>query len=148
MNDQQKDRIERMSFKPRGRKGIMKPIENRVDTIFVHVTNLKESVEWYSRLMGIDIGDREIRDPIFTFNMGAGRPGLTLDDHSFDQGMTLKLSNQPLFNLSTEDINAAYRHVQEMGAEIVTDIQHHPDLSDFTLKDPDGNIIMVCSCFT
>ena len=30
------------------------PIMNRVDTVFIHVTNLKESVKWYSKLLGIE----------------------------------------------------------------------------------------------
>lgn len=35
------------------RKNLLgKTIENRVDTIFIHVTNLKKSVMWYSKLLG------------------------------------------------------------------------------------------------
>jgi len=56
--------------------------------------------------------------------------------------------NQPLFNLSTEDIDVSYQFVQQLGAEIVTEIQRYPDLSEFSFKDPDGNIIMICSCFS
>lgn len=80
--------------------------------------------------------------------MGSGRPGLTLDNHCFDDIYELKPLNQPLFNLSTVDINAAYQHVKELGAEIVTEIQTYPDLSEFTFKDPDGNIIMICTCLS
>ncbi|MNO49308.1 Glyoxalase-like domain protein [compost metagenome] len=76
--------------------------------------------------------------PVYTFNMGDGRPGLTLDNPS----------NQPLFNLSVSDINEAFNHVTEMGAEIVTEIITHPDLAEFSFKDPDGNIIMLCTCFS
>ncbi|MEN2766300.1 VOC family protein [Ornithinibacillus xuwenensis] len=123
-------------------------IEKRVDTIFIHVTNLKKSVKWYSQLFGFEVSETEIISPIYTFNMGEGRPGLTLDDHSLDDSCKLVPSNQPLFNLSTSNINAAYEHVKELGGEIVTEIQTYPDLSDFSFKDPDGNILMVCSCFS
>ena len=123
------------------------PIANRVDTIFIHVTDLEKSVHWYSKLLGITVKDA-VSGPIYTFDMGPGRPGLTLDNHCFDEGYELKLLNQPLFNLSATDIHAAYQFVKEMGAEIVTEIQTYPDLSDFTFKDPDGNIIMICTCIS
>lgn len=125
------------------------PITNRVDTIFVHVTNLERSIQWYSNLMGIEVCEGKYSGPIYTFNMGAGRPGLTLDNHCFDDDYELIPSNQPLFTLSSTDIDKAYEFVtKELGAEIVTEIETFPDLSDFTFKDPDGNIIMICTCFS
>ncbi|MEF3306044.1 VOC family protein [Paenibacillus sp. GYB003] len=125
-----------------------KPIENRIDTVFVHVTNLETAVRWYAELLGVDVGEGPFAGPIYTFGMGPGRPGLTLDDHCLEPDYAFVPSNQPLFNLSAADIDAAYEHVRRLGAEIVTDIQTYPDLSDFTFKDPDGNIIMVCTCFS
>ncbi|QJD83252.1 VOC family protein [Cohnella herbarum] len=123
------------------------PIANRVDTIFIHVRDLEKSVQWYSKLLGIEV-KHKIQGPIYTFDMGPGRPGLTLDNHCFDEVYELKPLNQPLYNLSTVDINEAYQFVKEMDAEIVTEIQSYPDLSDFTFKDPDGNILMICTCFS
>ncbi len=124
------------------------PIANRIDTVFIHVTDLTKSVHWYSKLLGIEVKE-EIQGPIYTYNMGVGRPGLTLDNHCFDEIYELRPLNQPLFNLSTEDIDKAYQFVKEqLGAEIVTEIQTYPDLSDFSFKDPDGNILMICTCFS
>lgn len=126
----------------------MGPISNRIDTVFIHVSNLKDSVRWYGKLLGVDIKDEEYRGPIFTFDMGQGRPGLTLDNHCFDDDYEFIPSNQPIFNFSAVDIQAAFQHVQNLGAEIVTEIQTYPDLSEFSFKDPDGNILMVCTCFS
>lgn len=123
------------------------PIANRVDTIFVHVTDLVKSVEWYSKLLGVEVKS-EVHGPIYTFDMGVGRPGLTLDNHCFDDIYELKPLNQPLFNLSASDIIAAYQHVKDIGAKIVSEIQHFPDLSEFSFEDPDGNIIMICTCIS
>ena len=123
------------------------PIVNRIDTVFVHVTDLEKSVHWYSKLLGVDIKNK-VQEPIYTFDMGVGRPGLTLDNHCFDDRYEFVPQNQPLFNLSTEDIDVSYQFVQQLGAEIVTEIQRYPDLSEFSFKDPDGNIIMICSCFS
>ena len=125
-----------------------KPIENRIDTIFIHVTDLKRSVDWYSRLLGLDVNEDTIQSPIFTFDMGPGRPGLTLDDHGLEEVYDYQPSNQPLFIFSTEDIDSAYQHVKNMGAESISNIQTFPDLSEFTFKDLDGNILMVCNCFS
>ncbi|MGM1050680.1 MAG: VOC family protein [Bacillota bacterium] len=125
------------------------PIINRIDTVFLHVTDLKESVRWYSKLLAIEFNeDIQFEGPIHTFPMGKNRPGLTLDNHSFDEAYKFVPSNQPLFNLSTEDIDEAYEFVKSIGAEIVTEIARYPDLSDFSFKDPDGNILMICSCIT
>gem|GEM_PF-4429752 len=36
--------------------------------------------------------------------MGDGRPGLTLDNHCFDESFEFVPQNQPHFNLSTSEI--------------------------------------------
>ncbi|RJX37822.1 VOC family protein [Paenibacillus pinisoli] len=124
------------------------PIMSRVDTIFIHVRNLNDSIQWYSRLLGIEVPQKDYVGPIYTFPMGEGRPGITLDNHCFDQDYQFTPSSHPLFNLSTHDINASFLHVKELGAKITSPIQVYPDLSEFSFIDPDGNPIMVCSCMT
>lgn len=123
------------------------PISNRVGTFFVHVTDLERSVRWYSALLGLEVKETEFTGPIYTLDMGQGRPGLTLDNHCLDDDYELKPSNQPLFNLSTPDIHEAFEHVRDFGADLVTEIETFPDVADFSFKDPDGNIIMVCQVF-
>lgn len=108
------------------------PIHNRVDTIFVHVRDLKKSVQWYCNLLGLEFKEGSYEGPIYTLDMGNGRPGLTFDNHCFDTFYEFSPSNQPLFNLSTPDIHAAFDYVKKLGAEIVTEIEVFPDLSDFT----------------
>ncbi|MGI8386361.1 VOC family protein [Robertmurraya sp. P23] len=61
-----------------------KPIENRIDTIFVHVTDLERSIQWYSNLLGLEIKEGEHIGPVYTLDMGTGRPGITLDNHFSD----------------------------------------------------------------
>lgn len=126
---------------------LFKPIENRIDTIFIHVSDLERSIKWYSELLGLEVKKGVHTGPIYTLNMGNG-PGITLDNHCFEEDNKLIPSNQPLFNLSSSDINKAFKHVTEMGVEIVTNIIEHPDLAEFSIKDPDGNIIMICTCFS
>ncbi|WP_243459289.1 VOC family protein [Metabacillus bambusae] len=127
---------------------MFKPIENRIDTIFIHVSDLERSIKWYSDLLGLEVREGKHTGPVYTLNMGDGRPGITLDNHCFEEDYKFIPSNQPLFNLSASDINEAFKHVTEMGAEITSEIITHPDLAEFSFKDPDGNIIMVCTCFS
>jgi uncharacterized protein len=127
---------------------LSKPIESRVDTIFIHVTDLERSIKWYSELLGLEVREGSFSGPVYTLHMGAGRPGITLDNHSFDEEYTFIPSNQPLFNISAADIDEAFKKVKQMGAEIVTGVITHPDMAEFSFKDPDGNILMVCTCFS
>lgn len=127
----------------------MNPILNRIDTIFIHVRNLKESVRWYSALIGRTFNENENYDgPIYSIPMGDGRPGLTLDNHCLDEHYEFTPLNQPLFNLSASNIDLAYEYVQKLGADIISEIVRFPDLSEFMIKDPDGNVIMICDCIT
>ncbi|MEK4246212.1 VOC family protein [Psychrobacillus sp. FSL K6-2684] len=34
---------------------MFKTIENRIDTIFVHVSDLERSIKWYSELLGLQV---------------------------------------------------------------------------------------------
>jgi len=36
---------------------LQSPIASRVDTIFIHVRDLEKSVDWYSKLLGIEVKD-------------------------------------------------------------------------------------------
>jgi predicted enzyme related to lactoylglutathione lyase len=46
----------------------------------------------------------------------------------------------------SDNIEGAYQFAQEKGIEIVLELETpHPGLSFFNLKDPDGNVFMVCS---
>src|SRR4051794_885889 len=100
---------------------LFKKIENRIDTIFVHVTDLNRSIHWYTELLGLEVREGNHAEPVYTLNMGHGRPGITLDNHCFEEDYNFIPSNQPLFNLSASNINEAYNHVKEMGAEIITE---------------------------
>lgn len=48
-----------------------------------------------------------------------------------------------LFKLNTPDIEAAYRHAQELGFQIVYGIARYPNVAFFNMRDKDGNIVTV-----
>lgn len=121
------------------------PIHSMFGTVFVHVTDLEKSIEWYSKLLNIEVHTENHSGPVYTFSMGDSLPGLTLDNHCCDEIYEFQPSNQPLFNLNTKDIHKAYQFVkEELKAEITTEIEEFPDLASFCFSDPDGNILMAC----
>ena len=121
------------------------PIQNQMNGVFVHVTDLKTSAKWYGDLVGFDIDIQSISSPVFNVPIN-GTTSLTLDDHTFDPTFERVISPNPLFNLFAPDIEEAARYVIEKGIEIVRDIEWVGETAWFNIKDPDGNVVMICNC--
>ena len=120
-------------------------MQSKFGTIFVHVTDLEKSIEWYSKLLNKEVHTENHSGPLHTFSMGDSLPGLTLDNHCWGEDYKFQPSNQPLFNLNTNDIYESYQFVkEELKAEITTEIEEFHDLAYFCFSDPDGNILMAC----
>lgn len=60
------------------------PIKNQMNTVFVHVTDLKAAAKWYGDLLGIEVDLNKVTSPVFNVPV-TGTTSLTLDDHAFDQ---------------------------------------------------------------
>ncbi|WP_274365630.1 VOC family protein [Paenibacillus thermotolerans] len=116
------------------------PIRNTIGSVFIHVSDLKRSAEWYSMVMGLPLLEERLNGgPVYWLELEGGT-GLTLDDNR---------NNDPtaphvLFMYKTGDIDASYRYLEEKGVRILFPIERpHPGLAYFTFADPDGNAIMV-----
>jgi len=120
------------------------PITNKINTIFVHVSDLETSVKWYSNLLGQDYDSTSIERPVYNIRI-ADHTGLTLDAGA--EGVTKEPSTNenPLFNFHTEEIDESYAYIKELGYTIKSEIVHFNDFSFFTIIDPDGNVIMICT---
>ncbi|MGR9049572.1 VOC family protein [Halobacillus faecis] len=116
------------------------PISNRLHTTFIPVKDLKRSARWYSALIGEPYDEENIHPPVFNLPMKS-HTGVTLDAGAAN----VAPSPHPLFNFHTDDIDAAYRFVEELGYIIKSDIQRFADVSFFNIEDPDGNIVMICT---
>ncbi|WP_404450955.1 VOC family protein [Virgibacillus necropolis] len=122
----------------------MSPIKSQINTIFVHVSNLAKSVEWYSWLLGQTYELSKISDPVYNMNINH-HTGLTLDAGPEKEKKVIKPSSYPLFNFHTDDIHAAYEFVKKSGIELDSDLEEFDDFSFFTVKDPDQHVIMICT---
>ena len=120
------------------------PLASKVNGVFIHVSNLKNSAEWYSTLLGVPFNKDEVEPPVYNIPVNS-QTGLTLDDHSFDPGFLLSPSNHVLFNFHTDDIDEAYRFVKSIGTEITREIERIGDFAYFNFRDPDGNVLMICN---
>lgn len=121
------------------------PIACKVNNVFIHVSDLKRSVQWYANLLGLSIDEATIESPVHNIPV-TGETGLTLDDHTFDPGFTLALSSHVLFNLFVEDIDAAYQFIQDNQIAVTREIERIGDFAYFNFQDPDGNVLMICNC--
>ncbi|MFB9826410.1 VOC family protein [Lederbergia wuyishanensis] len=117
-----------------------------MDVVFLHVKNVSKSMEFYSKLLGINYDPDTVNSPHHWIEIQDG-PNITLDDHSFDPDYIFQPNNQPLWNFVSEDVEGAYNHIKEIGGELVTGIiTWENDFKWFIFKDIDGNRLMICSC--
>lgn len=121
------------------------PIQSHINNVFVHVSDLKKSVEWYAKLLGITVELDKVESPVHNIPV-TGQTGLSLDDHTFDPSFHRTPGSGPMFNLFAPDIDAAYADIREKNIKIIREIEWHGDVAWFNVEDPDGNVVMVCNC--
>lgn len=116
------------------------PIQKAVHSVFIHVSDLRRSAEWYSMVMGIPLLEERLNGGNVYWLMLEGGTGIILDDNK---------SNAPdaphvLYSYMTDDIDAAHSFAQSLGDVRLLPIERpHPGLAYFNFIDPDGNAIMV-----
>lgn len=116
------------------------PISNRVGAIFIHVSNLQNSIQWYSELLGLPVQSASHDGTIYDLPMDGGS-GVILDCNMNDRKNT---NDKTLLFFETKNLKESYTYIKHRGIEIVSEIEVHDDISFFTFKDPDGNVLMVC----
>jgi catechol 2,3-dioxygenase-like lactoylglutathione lyase family enzyme len=115
------------------------PIINRIGQVFIPVSDIKRSAEWYNRLFGVEGGHLGHHDQIYDVPM-QGEARLSLDAHKPLTGNSV----QPICFFWTGDISATREFLVESDVELVGDVQDAGSLYFLIFKDPDDNLLMVC----
>ncbi|MFJ5765972.1 VOC family protein [Lysinibacillus sp. NPDC093210] len=117
------------------------PIKNQIGGVFVPVRDLEKAREWYSKILGLE-GGEICFGHLYTAPM-KGTAGLMLDTMPKWRNETGDISTYqaPFIQLLTNDIQASYQFMKENDVELVTEIE---DNFYFVIKDPDGNLLMIC----
>ncbi|MBD8070735.1 VOC family protein [Bacillus sp. PS06] len=120
------------------------PLASKINNVFIHVSDLRKSAEWYSDLLGIPFHHDKVSSPVYNIPVSS-ETGLTLDDHTFDPDFKFNPAEHVLFNFYSKDVDEAYRFVKSKGGIVVKEIERIGDFAYFNFKDLDGNVLMICN---
>lgn len=114
------------------------PIHRRVGMVFIPVSDMERAIHWYSALFGLPVTQTSHAGKIYDLPM-EGEAGVILDAHR-----PVHNSSQPLCFFWTDDIAAAQRHLDALGATVHGPVADIGSVQTLTFSDPDGNLLMVC----
>ena len=113
------------------------PLQNRIEIVFVPVSDMPGAIAWYSQLFGLPPAAAAHDDKIYDVPM-QGEVHLCLDAHP----VPLRNSSQPLCAFPTDDLRATREFLVKSGVPIVMDLQDAGSVRFLTFRDPDGNLLM------
>ncbi|MFD2702052.1 VOC family protein [Paenibacillus shunpengii] len=123
-------------------QNVIKPIENQITSLFVHVSDVRRATEWYSQLLGLPIReDRLSSGPVYWFDLPEAH--LILDSNTENRkNPEWREEMKPRFMLACSNIDAAYEHAEQQAATY-SKPYHHGPMAYFNFSDSDGNTLMV-----
>lgn len=113
-------------------------INNRINTCFIHLKDLKKAKEWYKAVFPFEV-DAE-GDDFLSFKM-EGTGLLLLQTHHKD----ITPLPYSVFFFETSDVDQVFRELTQKGVK--TDgIEAFPDgMRGCHVYDPEGNMLLVCT---
>ncbi|TMV46840.1 hypothetical protein FE783_24690 [Paenibacillus mesophilus] len=115
------------------------PIQAQVNGYFIYVRNLESAIVMYSKLFGYPVKEEEMLFGHLYFLPN----GVILDSDEM-KGRPIPDWLPVSLKLGSDNIDSARNYVQDLGFEIIKDINRGPKVSWFLFKDPDGNTLMMC----
>ena len=110
-------------------------LEKRVGSIFIHVSDMKRAVEWYSRVFDLPYNDDYMEGRLSTiYNLPFEGTEILLDSNH-----GAAPAPQPLMFFKTDDIRHTLQFLKESGITIHEEMLEN---NIVIIEDPDGNRLM------
>ncbi|KMJ57350.1 hypothetical protein AB685_17850 [Bacillus sp. LL01] len=115
----------------------MSALFKRIDTVFLEVTDMERSINWYTEVLGFSVRWHDVENGYAAIEVG--ETPLTLV-----HAEKVTPASHCLLNFYSSDIYVAHQKLRENGVE-VEDVMDYGTVMSFEFKDPDGHILGVCS---
>lgn len=124
-------------------QALVSPIQRKLGSVFIPVSNIERSRDWYCALLGLPA---ESCDIMFGHlcPLPMEGPGIMLDTMPMwggDRPEGAPSIQVPAFMLVTDDLEGSYEYAKQLGIEFASEIEHD---HWFVIKDPDGNMLIIC----
>ncbi|MFF2888688.1 VOC family protein [Paenibacillus sp. NPDC057967] len=113
------------------------PVQNKLGCVFIPVSNLEKARDWYCKLLDLPTDGDIIYGHLYILPM-QGPSNIVLDSKIYSPEKVIQV---PFIQLVTADIEASYAYMKEHNVELLTNIENG---HWFNIKDPDGNVLMIC----
>lgn len=120
-------------------------LSERIDTVFLPVIDLDDSIEWYTDVLGFDLRWRADDGSYAAIEIG--ETPLTLFEHD---GAPLSIASpdstgdeHELLNFYTADIESVHERLRERDLDPAP-ITDFPGIRTFRFSDPSGNCLAFC----
>ncbi|WP_336773109.1 VOC family protein [Paenibacillus sp. MMO-58] len=97
----------------------MNPISNKINGIFIPVSNVQNARDWYCDILGLPADGEIYFGHIYVLPLEG--PSIVLDSKIYS---TENLYTAPAFQFHTADIEQAYAFMQEKKVELIMEIQN------------------------
>ena len=114
------------------------PIFKQIGTVFIPVSNIEKARDWYCDILGLKTDEKIQFGHLYVIPMEG--TGIVLDSKIYSEERIFKT---PAFHFNTNNIEEAFHFMSNKGVHLMTKIEHN---HYFNIKDPDGNILMICEC--
>ncbi|AJY76190.1 VOC family protein [Paenibacillus beijingensis] len=118
-------------------------IIERIDGIFIPVTDMDRSVEWYKEILGLDLLYRWEGGAGFKVYNGESLLGLIQVTEHTPAFFKTQTSKMHFFNFKTFDIEESCNKLRERGVDI-NEIVDAGKVKLAYFLDPDGNLLGLC----
>jgi predicted enzyme related to lactoylglutathione lyase len=109
-----------------------------LDAVFIHVSDMARAIDWYSRLLGLPIGETAHDGMIYDLPVEGGA-GILLDAYP---KLVPPRGTGPRVMFDTTDLDAALAHARSLSGT-VTRPEDIGGAIVFYLEDPDGNLVCI-----